>query len=95
VPVLISNKVNIWREVESEGAGIIDEDDQLGTARLLGTWASLAVERKTEMRAAASRCFEQHFLIQRGAEELHRTLVDVTLNSPKQRTQMPLIWRNN
>ena len=83
VPVLISNKVNIWREVESSGAGIVDEDDLLGTARLLKNWARLPVERKTAMRAAASRCFEQHFLIQRGAEQLHRVLVEVTLNSRK------------
>ena len=85
VPVLISNKVNIWREVESSGAGIIDDDDSSGTARLLKNWASLPVERKAAMRAAASRCFEQNFLIQRGAEQLHRTLVDVILESAKLR----------
>lgn len=77
IPVLISNKVNIWREVESNGAGIVDDDDPPGTARLLKKWASLPVERRAAMRAAASRCFEKHFLIQRGAEQLHCTLTDV------------------
>lgn len=95
VPVLISNKVNIWRKVESSGAGMVDDDDQPGTARLLRNWASLPVENKTAMRAAASRCFEQHFLIQRGAEELHRVLVDVIQNSPKQRALVPSGGRNH
>jgi glycosyltransferase involved in cell wall biosynthesis len=95
VPVLISNKVNIWREVKASGAGLVDDDDRLGTARLLKSWASLPVDAKTAMRTAASRCFQQHYLIQRGAEELHRVLIDVISNSSKQRAQMPLAWRNN
>lgn len=34
-PVLISNKVNIWREIVNDGAGFADEDDRDGTTRLL------------------------------------------------------------
>ena len=90
VPVLISNKVNIWREVESSGAGLVEDDDRSGTALLLRNWASLPIDKKTEMRAAATRCFEQHFLIQRGAEELNRTLAEVTGKYPKQREQTSL-----
>ena len=34
-PVLISNKVNLWREVEEDGAGVVASDDLDGTRRLL------------------------------------------------------------
>ncbi|HZR77812.1 MAG TPA: glycosyltransferase, partial [Chthoniobacterales bacterium] len=34
VPVLISNRVNIWREVQADGAGFVDSDDLAGTIRL-------------------------------------------------------------
>jgi glycosyltransferase involved in cell wall biosynthesis len=78
VPALISNKVNIWREVQASGAGMVDSDDMAGTARLLRNWASLPRESKTMMRTAAIHCFERHFLIERGAQELRGVFGDVT-----------------
>ena len=30
LPVLITDKVNIWREIESDGAGLIGEDNVAG-----------------------------------------------------------------
>jgi glycosyltransferase involved in cell wall biosynthesis len=81
IPVLISNKVNIWREVESSHAGFVENDDLPGAARLLKRWATLPLEEQTAMRAAAPKCFDQHFLIERGAEQLRRVLLDITLGS--------------
>ena len=57
-PVLLSNKVNIWREIEADGAGLVETDDAAGTARLLQRW--LEADRGA-MRAAARRCFEARF----------------------------------
>jgi glycosyltransferase involved in cell wall biosynthesis len=37
-PVLISNKVNIWREIEADGAGFVADDTQAGTDDLLNRW---------------------------------------------------------
>ncbi len=34
-PVLISNKVNIWREIAEDGAGLVETDDSAGIFRLL------------------------------------------------------------
>src|SRR6185436_16736904 len=34
-PVLISNKVNICREIDGDGAGLVEEDTVAGTRRLL------------------------------------------------------------
>src|SRR5688572_12599742 len=39
-PVLISNKINIWREIEAAGAGYVENDDLPGCARLLERWST-------------------------------------------------------
>src|SRR5207253_5868060 len=41
LPVLISNKVNIWREVEADGAGWVSDDTFEGVATLLKKWLAL------------------------------------------------------
>ena len=48
-PVLISNKVNIWREVSEDGAGLVDEDDLPGTVRLLERWAAIPETERGQM----------------------------------------------
>jgi glycosyltransferase involved in cell wall biosynthesis len=60
-PVLITNKVNIWREVESWGAGIVQPDTLGGTMALLAKWVSLSDRAKTEMGRAASGLFMHSF----------------------------------
>ena len=59
-PVLISNQVNIWPEIEADGAGLVEDDTPEGTERLLRHWfALLPAERAIWLRSHA--CFEQHF----------------------------------
>ena len=60
-PVLISDKVNIWREVEAGGAGLVRPDDATGTESLLRDWLALAPSQRVSMRQAARRTFEQSF----------------------------------
>ncbi|MDD1532488.1 glycosyl transferase [Bradyrhizobium sp. WBOS4] len=72
-PVLITNKVNIWREVQASGAGLVDDDDEAGIARLLRTYLELPSEQVHAMRSAARRCFDTHF----DARSVSRTLVDM------------------
>jgi hypothetical protein len=51
VPVLISNKVNIWREIEADGAGMICDDTAADTERVLRQW--IATTRRTQPHAPA------------------------------------------
>jgi glycosyltransferase involved in cell wall biosynthesis len=60
-PVLISNRVNIWREVAADSAGLIDSDDVEGATRLLTTWLAMSDGEKAKMRTNARSCFAQHF----------------------------------
>jgi glycosyltransferase involved in cell wall biosynthesis len=47
-PVLISNQVNIWREIQDFNAGIVADDTLEGTINLLGSWVYYADWRKEE-----------------------------------------------
>ena len=70
VPVLISNKVNIWREIAKDHAGLVENDDLAGTVRLLQGWFGLTLEDQRQMRANAAGCFTRRFDITRTAEAL-------------------------
>src|SRR3989442_8004283 len=74
VPVLISNRVNIWREIESDGAGIVDSDDVEGTTRLLQRWIDTPSAERGAMRQNARKCFEQRFEINRAVDSLLQIL---------------------
>jgi glycosyltransferase involved in cell wall biosynthesis len=76
-PVLISNQVNIWREVETGGAGIVASDDLEGTCALLRTWQELSGPQKLEMRQRARACFLREFEIENASQTLVRTLAKV------------------
>lgn len=69
-PVLISNKVNIWREIAAAGAGIVHSDTVEGTVEALSTWLALASEDKVQMGDAARRCFAQRYRIEQVATDL-------------------------
>lgn len=69
-PVLISSKVNIWREIEADGAGFVDEDTVDGTARNLVRWLALDAQEYSAMSTRARQCFASRFEIQRAAERL-------------------------
>lgn len=66
-PVLISNRINIWREIVDEGAGFAEDDTTDGAARLLTRW--LAADHAA-MRAAATRSYATRFDIRQTAAAL-------------------------
>ena len=73
-PVLISNKVNIWREIAGDQAGLVDDDDEPGTTRLLKQWLALTPDRKTAMRENAERSFHSRFEVAHAAAALIETI---------------------
>ena len=74
LPVLISNKVNIWREIEQDQAGLIAEDTLAGTGDLLRRWLALTSEMRQKMRVSAKTCFDQRFEATQAAQCLHNVL---------------------
>lgn len=75
-PVLISDKVNIWREVQAAGAGFVEPDDVEGTTRLLLRWAEMSPNSKLLMRGPAEECFTRHFDIRRTCERLFQVVLE-------------------
>lgn len=75
-PVLISNKVNIWREIAAEEAGYVENDDLAGTARLIERWVGTAPEVRATMKENARECFARHFEINRATDSLLKVLGD-------------------
>jgi glycosyltransferase involved in cell wall biosynthesis len=74
-PALVSNQVNIWREVVDGGAGMAEPDTAAGTLALLQSWLDLGTPERQAMRDATVPCFEAHFQV-RGATERLLALVN-------------------
>jgi glycosyltransferase involved in cell wall biosynthesis len=76
-PVLISDKVNIWREVKSDAAGLIAADDAAGARDMLRRFIALPVHQRDMMGIAARDCFVRRFEIGIPTRELCRVLSEI------------------
>jgi glycosyltransferase involved in cell wall biosynthesis len=74
-PVLISDQVNIWREIEESGSGLVDTDTLEGTTNLLRNFLILNHEQKENMQKNALTSFEAHFTISSTAHRI-KQLID-------------------
>ena len=81
-PVLISNKINIWREIEDDGAGLVENDDLAGIANLLKRWLALPGHTRTTMRENARKCFVMRFEIERATDSLLSVIGDPRSTHP-------------
>ena len=66
-PVLISDKVNIWREIERDGAGFVAPDSLEGTIKLLMTQKNQPPEPHT---TRFRDCFSKHLCIHSAAQRM-------------------------
>ena len=70
VPVLISNKINIWREIKDEGAGYVEEDTLAGTISLLKRWEATSAVERIAMADNALSSFQNCFRIETAAKSI-------------------------
>ena len=56
-PVLTTNKVNIWREIQDDGAALIEDDTLEGAEKLLRRWLDLTAAEQQVMAARAHPSF--------------------------------------
>lgn len=73
-PVLISNKVNIWREIETASAGLVETDSVDGTLAMLTKWNEMCLSERVEMGLRAKNCFDQNFEVTKAAESVLNVL---------------------
>ncbi|MEX0323071.1 MAG: glycosyltransferase [Puniceicoccaceae bacterium] len=73
-PVLISNKVNIWREIKAANAGLVSEDTESGTQELISNWLELSPLQKNEIISSTIKCFTNDFGVDNAANRLTKLL---------------------
>lgn len=74
LPVLISDKVNIWREIEADGAGIVNSDTLEGTQNTLQKWLDLNEADRKKMANQAKLTFEKCFTVEAMTDSLLETI---------------------
>jgi glycosyltransferase involved in cell wall biosynthesis len=74
LPTLISDRINIWHEIEACGAGYVAPDDLAGTTALLQQWYDTPAEKKEGMRCNAQECFARRFEINPAVDSLLKIL---------------------
>lgn len=82
-PVLISNQVNIWREIERDRAGLVDDDTLEGTERLLRRWFGLLPAECAAMASFTRSSFDRHFTMTRTALALDRVFASAASSAGK------------
>lgn len=73
-PVVISNKVNIWREIADGEAGIVADDTLEGTIDMLQQFLKLTEAQVADMRKKAYEVYRTHFTIEQAAGSLLKAL---------------------
>ena len=73
-PVLISNKVNIWREIEKDSAGFVAPDTVEGTVQNFDRWLKLDKVSYEKLCENAKSSYEARFTIKKVVENLLKTI---------------------
>jgi len=73
-PVIISNKVNIWKDIKDEDAGIVGNDTQEGLRQSFKEWLELSGVERARIKQNTKKCFVEHFEINKNAQELVKTI---------------------
>lgn len=71
-PVLMSNQINIWHEIEAEGVGLVDDDTAEGTERLLRTWIDMSPAEREAMAARTYPTFLRRYTLRSGGEMINQ-----------------------
>ena len=81
-PVLISNQVNIWPEIEAEHVGLVEDDTQEGTNRLLRRWLEVPAAERADMADRCHPCFSRRYSMRRTAEALRDSFQKIKPPNP-------------
>lgn len=76
-PVLISDKVNIWREIEKGNGGIVRKDTEEETYQMLKKWMTLPKNEKTKMAVAAKKNYQNNFSIEQATLQFVRGISSI------------------
>jgi glycosyltransferase involved in cell wall biosynthesis len=66
-PVLISDKVDIWKEILHDRAAFVGHDNVAGAVSTLESWIGLPASERVAMGARALQCFRSRYDMQANA----------------------------
>jgi len=69
-PALITDKVNIWREIQEDQAGLVRPDTLEGVTQLLHDWLALEPLERETMSRNAEQSFQRRFEISQVADRI-------------------------
>jgi glycosyltransferase involved in cell wall biosynthesis len=78
-PVLISNQVNIWREIIEAGAGFTGADTAAGTLEMTEQWIQLSAGQKQNMGMLARLGFHNMFALPAASGRLKNAILRTTV----------------
>ncbi len=70
-PVLISNQVNIWPDIENAQVGLVDDDTLEGTERLMRKWLAMPQVERDAMSARTYPFFLSRYSMKNGARAIN------------------------
>jgi hypothetical protein len=73
-PVLISEKVNIWREVHNAHAGLVEPDTLEGTRNLIRRFHALSDHERLQMSQDARAGFLKYFDVEVTARDFAQAI---------------------
>lgn len=68
--VLITDKVNIWREIEGNGGGLVYSDSEEETYKMLKKWLHLSTEKKGVMGEHAKDTYYKYYSVEQAAKQM-------------------------
>jgi glycosyltransferase involved in cell wall biosynthesis len=79
-PVLITDQINIYKEIQGANAGIVEPDTEAGVYKLLYKWLKLNDNEKKEMAENAKSCYQKYFNIEVTAQNLKRAYETILMS---------------
>lgn len=80
-PVLISNQVNIWPDVESDKVGLVDDDTLAGTRRMIRTWLTMHQSDRDQFAARARPSFVARYSMKETAQAINNVFSSAAAQS--------------
>lgn len=73
-PVLISDQINIFKEIIDGNGGLVSSDSIEGVIQLLTNWCLLTIDKKDYMSIMAKKVFHDFYAIEPAAKKFKRAL---------------------
>jgi len=89
VPVILSDRVNIWREVSLSGAGLVTTDTREGIEQSLLKWKDLTNEERQKIRQSTVPCYKKYFDIHTVSVNLLGTMAKLVESPDMQPVVVP------